>query len=81
MMKITMMMMIIVKSNSKLVRTRVLELDSIYRVFDWSMSCNTFSILEFFLLESALVLPTVSCVYLGNITDGDLIMIYTKYHY
>ena len=27
------------------------------------------------------VLPTVSCVYLGNITDGDLIMIYTKYHY
>ena len=34
MMKIKIMMMIIVKSNSKLVRTRVLELDSIYRVFD-----------------------------------------------
>ena len=73
--------MIILKSDSKLVRIHVLELDSIYRVFDWSISCNTLSILEFFLLESALVLPTVSCVYLGNITDGDHIMIYTKYHY
>ena len=59
------MMMIIVKGDSKLARTRVIELDifpNIYRVFDRSISCNTsLSILAFCLLESALILPTVSC--------------------
>ena len=83
MMKI--MMMIIVKSDSKIVRTRVLELDSFYLVSTEYLIDRYhvihLSILAFFLLESALVLPNVSCVYLGNITDGDLIMIYTKYHY
>ena len=59
------MMMIIVKGDSKLARTRVIELDifsNIYRVFDRSISCNTsLSILAFCLLESALILPSVSC--------------------